>query len=133
MKYYFCGSMTYDRSKKDTYVKLIEKIKEYGEVLNDFVGDTVVTDYEPSYVFKRDTNNLSNADFLVADLSVVSLGVGFEVGYYLQFGKPLVLMYDINKPLPSSLLRGVDKATVIPYENDSDAVKKLDEILKNAK
>ena len=117
MKIYFCGSMTGDRSKQKNYEEIINYLKNYGTILNDFVADKTVTDYEPEYVFNRDSNNMKNADVVVADISIPSTGVGFELGYFYHLEKPVLTVYDSSYKLPTSLVRGADTFTVKSYSS----------------
>lgn len=133
MKIYFCGSMTFDHSKASDYQKMIEKLESYGEVLNKFVGNDKVKEFEPSYVFKRDTSNLDISDLLVADVTVVSTGVGFEIGYFTTKNKPMLILYDKTKPVPSASVRGIVNSCVDNYSNIDEALLKIDEFMKNAK
>ena len=133
MKIYFCGSMTFDHSKAFDYQKMIEKLEDYGEVLNKFVGNNEVKEFEPAYVFKRDTSNLDNADLLVADVTVVSTGVGFEIGYFTTKNKPMLILYDETRPVPSASVRGILNSQVDTYKNINEALLKIDEFMKNAK
>jgi nucleoside 2-deoxyribosyltransferase len=134
MKIYFSGSMTFNHDKAKFYKMLIDLLNNYGKVLNEFVGDEKVINYDPKFIFERDTNNMANSDILIADISYPSLGVGFELGYYLQFNKPLLVLYDNNLPLPSASGLGLPNSTIYGYENELDAkmkVKKFMEEVKN--
>ncbi len=133
MKFYFCGSMTFDRSKLYDYQKMIAKLKEFGSVLNEFVGEEKMKDTLPLDEFNQDVANLKIADMLVADITVPSTGVGFEIGYFLRENKPMLLLYEQDKPLPSSLVRGIEKSLVLSYKDIDDALVKIAEFVRNAK
>lgn len=131
MKIYFCGSMTGSREKQANYEEIIKFLNSMGNVLNDFVGDKVVTDYEPKNVFARDTANMKASDVCIADISVPSTGVGFELGYFYHLDTPVLLVYDENMPLPSSLPRGSDKFSVVSYNSLEDEKNKIKNFLEN--
>ena len=61
MNIYFCGSMTHSQEKREFYKSLIEYLNSFGEVLNPFVGEKMV-EKKAIDIYKRDTNNLKNAD-----------------------------------------------------------------------
>jgi len=128
VKIYFCGSMTGSRQKQANYEEIIRFLKGYGEVLNEFVADKKVVDYEPSIVFKRDYSNMKIADICIADISIASTGVGFELGIFYNLDVPVLVLFDENLPLPSSLPRGTDKFTVLSYksiENEKNIIEKF--------
>lgn len=133
MNIYFCGSMTFDHSKADDYKEMINRLENYGHVLNKFVGDKQVHDLDAKDVFLRDTSNLNKADILVADVSVVSMGVGFEIGYFVNKNKPMLILYDKNKPLPSASVRGISNSKLVGYASITDALNSVDEFMKNIK
>ena len=68
MKIYFCGSMTGSREKQENYEQIIGYLKSFGTILNEFVADKVVKDYEPSVVFKRDYTNMNSAEIMLRAL-----------------------------------------------------------------
>lgn len=131
MKIYFCGSMTGSREKQANYEEIIKYLNTFGNVLNEFVGDKKVTDYKPENVFARDTENMKNSDVCIADISVPSTGVGFELGYFYHLDTRVLLVYDENMPLPSSLPRGADKFKVVSYKDIEDEKSKLKEFLES--
>ena len=132
MKIYFCGSMTCGREKQENYEQVINYLKKFGSVLNEFVADKIVKDYEPSVVFKRDYTNMNSADICIADISVPSTGVGFELGMMYNLNVKTLVLYDENMKLPSSLPRGADKFVVKSYktiEEEKDIIKNFIENL----
>lgn len=120
MNIYFCGSMTHSQVKMNDYKELIDYLEQYGNVLNKFVGEKIV-DYNPSDIYKRDTSNLKNADILIADVSIVSTGVGFELGYADLLKIKTLVIYDEALPLPSSLIIGNNNFEVKSYKNLDEA------------
>lgn len=115
MKVYFCGSMTGSREKQENYEIIIDFINEFATVINPFVKDKEVIDYDPEYIFKRDSANMKACDIVVADITIPSTGVGFELGNFYNLDKPVLVVYDENFPSPSTLPRGADKFLVKSY------------------
>jgi 2'-deoxynucleoside 5'-phosphate N-hydrolase len=133
MKIYFSGSMTLNHSKADFYAELIDYLEKYGLVLNKFVGDKNYLEYSPDYVYNRDTTNLDNADILIADLTYPSLGVGFELGYFSKYHKPMLFLSEKTEILPSSLVRGIPTSQFKIYQSIEEAKQYIDNFIKNAK
>ncbi|MBE6140329.1 MAG: hypothetical protein E7172_02200 [Firmicutes bacterium] len=121
MNIYFCGSMTHSQEKREFYKSLIEYLNSFGEVLNPFVGEKMV-EKKAIDIYKRDTNNLKNADILIADVSVVSTGVGFELGYADLLKIKTLIIYDENYPTPSSLILGNPNFVIKSYKSLDEAI-----------
>lgn len=127
MNIYFGGSMTGSQEKMNDYKKLIGVLKNYGTVLNPFVGEKM-TQKEPLCVYNRDTENLQKTDILIADVSIPSTGVGFELGYADLLNIKTIIIYDKKYPLPSALILGNPKFIVNGY----NTIEEAENIIKNS-
>ncbi len=89
MKIYFAGSIKGGREKREEYKKLIEFLKEFGYVLTEHIGNENVvisneekySDNEDEHVYIRDVKWIDECDVVIAEVSIPSLGVGYEIGY----------------------------------------------------
>lgn len=92
MKIYFAGSMRAGKQDAPTYARIIEFLKAKGTVLTEHVSDTVNKDLElaTAYAFKRDLEWLSASDMIIAEVTVPSLGVGYELAIAEKPGKKVV-------------------------------------------
>lgn len=52
----------------------------------------------PDEIYWRDISAVRKAHFLVAEVSVVSWGVGVELMYAIMKGKPILALYNQNSP-----------------------------------
>jgi len=126
MKIYFAGSIRGGREDKELYLKIIERLRQYGEVLTEHVGDPKLTSYGETvsnkHIHDRDIEWLEQSDYVVAETTCPSLGVGYEISKAEELGKPILCLYrsEDNKRL-SPMISGSDKVTVSEY-------KELDEI-----
>ncbi|CAG0898629.1 unnamed protein product [Darwinula stevensoni] len=107
---YLCGSIRGGRQDVQIYGKIAEKLKEYGTVLTPFVADPNVRDEEDlddRAIFERDNGLMAQADVLVAEVTVPSLGVGMELGWALRDKRiPILCLYRPQNEL-SALVRGL--------------------------
>lgn len=74
-------------------------------------------------VFSRDVAWIEGADAMVAEVSTPSHGVGFEVGYALNLGKPVLALHHQSR-LVSKMILG-NKATslrIVNYISDDEAI-----------
>ena len=93
MKIYFAGSICGGRDDAALYRQIIVMLMEYGEVLTEHVGDASLTragEDGPSdeAIYGRDMAWLTEADIVVAEVTVPSHGVGYEVAWAEALGKP---------------------------------------------
>jgi len=98
MKIYFCGSIRGGRQLALTYEKLILMLQQHGQVLTEHIGsdeiiqskDRVLSDTE---IHDRDLQWVRESDVVVAEVSVPSLGVGYEIGRAIEMGKPVLCLF----------------------------------------
>ena len=98
MKIYFAGSIRGGRDDAALYRQIIAMLMEYGEVLTEHVGDASLTragEDGPSdeAIYGRDMAWLTEADAVVAEVTVPSHGVGYEVAWAEALGKPVLCLH----------------------------------------
>ena len=135
MKIYMSGSIYGGREKLETYKKLIGELEKYAEVINKNVADDDVLEKEALQkdedIFKDLENKMKSADLIFAEVSIPSLGVGYELGFADMNGKRIIGIYDktITQKV-STMIRGNERITLIPYENINEILENLEEILE---
>ena len=136
MKIYFSGSIYGGRQKLETYKKLVKELQKYGEVLNPQVADDNVLINEKqnsdNQIFEDYEKELQECDLVFAEVTIPSLGVGYEIGYADSHNKPIIAIYDktvVSKV--TTMLRGNKRIKIIPYTNVEEIINNLEEILKN--
>lgn len=138
MKIYFSGSIYGGRQKLDTYKKLVKELQRYGEVLDAEVADeNVLIDEQgksDNEIFENLEKELNQADLVFAELTVTSLGVGYEIGYADKSNKRIIGIYDKTVvPKITTMLRGNKRLKIIPYEDINEIISNLEVILKEEK
>ena len=135
MKIYFSGSIYGGRQKLETYKKLVKELQKYGEVLNPQVADDNVLINEKqntdNQIFEDYEKKLQECDLVFAEVTIPSLGVGYEIGYADSHNKPIIAIYDktvVSKV--TTMLRGNKRIKIIPYTNVEEIINNLEEILK---
>lgn len=93
LKIYFAGSIRGGREFKDTYFKMIRMLQSLGRVFTEHIGDTgdIIRDdkgLSDREIHDRDMDWLIRSDLLIAEVSVPSLGVGYEIGRAIHLAKP---------------------------------------------
>jgi nucleoside 2-deoxyribosyltransferase len=136
MKIYFAGSIRGGREDAALYMQIIEYLKTFGEVLTEHVGDPKLThlgDDGPTdrYIHDRDLEWLQSADVVVAEVTTVSMGVGYEIGRAVESGKKVLCLFrpDSGKNL-SAMIAGCPDLKLMNYRNLDDVKIILPNFLK---
>ncbi len=135
-KIYFAGSIRGGRDNSETYAELIGFLKKYGDVLTEHVG---VKDLEESIekeksdfeIYDQDISWLRECDIVVAEVSLPSLGVGYEIGMAESLGKKVICLYSEEAPNRlSAMLAGNEKITTCFYNSLEEAKRCIEVVLK---
>jgi 2'-deoxynucleoside 5'-phosphate N-hydrolase len=130
MNIYFCGSIRGGRDLAKTYEKIIMMLGNYGKVLTEHLGsdekieskDRILTDKE---IHDRDLQWIVDSDMVVAEVTMPSLGVGYEIGRAIEMGKPVFCFFQPDKGYTlSAMIAGSDKVIMNVYR-DIEELKSL--------
>lgn len=136
MKIYFCGSIRGGRQLALSYEKLIQMLHNYGQVLTEHLGsdkiiqskDRVLSDKE---IHDRDLLWVRESDAVVAEVTVPSLGVGYEIGRAIEMGKPVLCIFNTGSEFTlSAMIAGSEGVVNHSYENLEDLDSILGDFLK---
>ena len=135
MKIYVSGSIYGGRQKIETYKTIIKALELYGEVCDkEIIDEDIIKkeEYqEDKEIFENLVKRLESSDLIFAEVTVPSLGVGYELGIADKLGKKIIAIYDLNMiDKVSTMIRGNERIKLIGYHNISEIVNKLDEILE---
>lgn len=134
MKIYISGSIYGGTQKIETYKILIKELEKYGEVMNKQVADenTIANEayQKDEDIFCDLEKKLYDADIIFAEVSIPSLGVGYELGFADKIGKKIIAIYDCNYvEKVSTMIRGNKRIKLIPYKDIREITDKLGEII----
>ena len=128
MKIYFAGSIRAGREDQEVYQQLIRGLLELGPVLTEHVGSPELTDAgddgpSDAEIYRRDMGWLDEADSVVAEVTVPSLGVGYEIGRAEMLGKPVICLFRPGQGRRlSAMISGNPAMAVESYETVEEAV-----------
>lgn len=135
MKIYMSGSIYGGTQKIETYKILINNLKKYGEILNDNIANENTIADE---VFQRDEDifddlvaKMHTADIVFSEVSIPSLGVGYELGLADSLDKKIIAIYDkeyVDKV--STMIRGNKRIKLVPYHDLNEIIDNLEELIK---
>ncbi len=111
MKVYLSGSIRGGRQFQNIYQTILDFLRDSNhEVLTYHVADINVlemeTDQSDTEIFAQDVAWLKECDCVIAEVSVPSLGVGYEIADTLARNKPVLAVYDSRKGPISAMISG---------------------------
>jgi len=137
MNIYFACSITGGRQDELVYQKLVAALQQDGHhVPTALLASPEVMPLEgvvsPEDVYARDVSWITACDFLLAEVSTPSHGVGYEIGYALSLGKRVLCLYHKGRKVSKMILGNPHpQLTVHTYETPEQAVNLLYAYLKN--
>lgn len=111
------------------YIHIVEMLKKQGhEVVSEHVAsvglekiEARITDEE---IFNNDVGFIDECECLVADVTIPSIGVGYEVGYAVSRSKHVLCVYRDDANV-SAMVRGNKQVISAPYRNMEELEKML--------
>jgi nucleoside 2-deoxyribosyltransferase len=135
MNVYFSCSLTGGRRDQAVYADIVAHLINGGhQVPTAHLAHHDVMDLEqvvdPSEIYQRDVEWIRDCDALVAEVSTPSHGVGYEIAYALQQGKPVLCCFRDGARV-SKMITGNDSPglQVRPYTDPADALAVVDRFL----
>ncbi|KAK7089980.1 putative 2'-deoxynucleoside 5'-phosphate N-hydrolase 1 [Littorina saxatilis] len=109
---YFAGSIRGGRDDRELYHRIIQQLKQYGQVFTEHVADPALEkdlNTDDKEIHDRDMEWLHKSDALVAECTQTSLGVGYEIGRAVALNKKILCLYrpQTGKRL-SAMIRGAE-------------------------
>lgn len=137
LKIYFAASIRGGRENQQSYEKIISCIQQKAQVLTEHIGSASLTHEGESglsdkEIFERDIAFIEKAHAVIAEVTIPSLGVGYELGFAQATGKPVLCLYNTNaeKPL-SAMIAGNAYFGVNCYDSLPDACAAIEDFLRN--
>lgn len=125
LRIYFSGSIRGGRQDAQLYHDLINYLKTYGVVLTEHIGRLDLVDEReltPCQIHDRDMTWLKSSDVIIAEVTVPSLGVGYELGRAVDLGKPILCLYRKNEDKRlSGMISGSPGILTVVYEDIEEA------------
>ena len=118
MNIYFACSITGGREFESVYQEIVSKLLADGHVIptshlaqaEAMQGERILS---PRDVYERDVKWIQDCDVLIAEVSVPSHGVGYEIAYALQLRKPVLCIYQQGRSVSKMITGNPDPAQMI--------------------
>jgi nucleoside 2-deoxyribosyltransferase len=131
MNIYFACSITGGREFESVYQAIVGALREDGhKVPTAHLAESGVTSVEavihPNEVYERDVAWIRACDALIAEVSVPSHGVGYEIGFALGIGKPILVLYQEGRKVSKMISGNPDpNLTVESYQTPQGAIQNM--------
>lgn len=135
MNIYFACSITGGREFENVYQSLTQALlKANHEVPTAHLAEANVMALEKVVkagdVYERDVTWIQACDALIAEVSVPSHGVGYEIGLALDIGKPVLCLAKTKRPVSKMITGNPHPALVVRYYRDiAEGIKFMHEFL----
>ena len=128
MNIYFACSITGGRELESTYQQIVAALTTDGhEIPTSHLAQSEVMEQEraltPQHVYERDVNWIKNCDVMIAEVSVPSHGVGYEIAFALNIGKPVLCIYEQERRVSKMITGNPDPLLLVKsYANLEEAI-----------
>ena len=135
MNIYFACSITGGREFESVYQEMVAALAQDGHqiptahLVESGVG-ALEADIDPQEVYARDVDWIRTSAVLIAEVSVPSHGVGYEIGFALGIGKPVLCVYQAGRKV-SKMITGNPDANlqVQAYQDSAEAIRVIRDFL----
>lgn len=138
MNIYFACSITGGREFESVYQELVAGLLADGYAIpTAHLAQPEVVAAErviaPREVYDRDVAWIRSCDALVAEVSVPSHGVGYEIGFALSLGKPVLCLYRADRKVSKMLTGNPDpRLSLAGYDTTAAALNAARKFLDKA-
>ena len=136
MKIYFAASIRGGRDDWASYLEIVRQLRDYGQVVTEHVGDVELSaageDISDRRIHDRDLDWLKSSDYLVAEVTTPSLGVGYEIGKATEWGKPVLCLYRPSEERSlSAMISGSNRVTLQEYQSPTELPEIFEQFLQS--
>ena len=138
MNIYFACSITGGREFESVYQAIVAALVGDGhEVPTAHLAESGVSAREaelpPQEVYARDVAWIHSCDVLIAEISVPSHGVGYEIGFALGLGKRVLALHQEGRKVSKMISGNPDPhLTMTMYRTPEDAVNQMRKFLRQS-
>lgn len=138
MNIYFACSITGGRELEGFYRQFVVALEAQGHIIptshlarsEALEGERVLT---PLDVYERDVKWIRECDALIAEVSVPSHGVGYEIGYALTLKKPTLCLYQKGRKVSRMITGNPDPALRVEvYSTFEEALRRAEYFLRRS-
>jgi nucleoside 2-deoxyribosyltransferase len=129
MKIYLALPVVSARNADIPYGEILRELQAQGHfVLTQHLLDPIQLNQERArprpFIFQRDLRWLKESDFFVAEVSLPSTGIGYEICQALHLGKPMICLAQGNR-FVSAMVEGNPAVNLIRYRSSEEVRQRL--------
>jgi nucleoside 2-deoxyribosyltransferase len=135
MNLYFSCSLTGGRNDERMYGIIVDHLIAAGHEVptEDLARPEIMSEervIDPQVVYQRDIDWIEGCDALIAEVSTPSHGVGYEIAYALQLGKPTLCCHRHDAAVSKMITGNSSPGLVVrSYEDAGQALLAVNEFL----
>ncbi len=123
---YLSGPIIISENRRDDFYKTVINFLESSNF--EVFAPQFLPHAEPSEIYRRDVESVRKADFILAEISSPSHGVGMEIMLGIELGKPLLLFHHKDTDRISKMVAGADGKAMFEYGTPEEVVAILQSI-----
>jgi hypothetical protein len=137
MKIYFACAIVGGRQDEAVYQQLVGALIADGHEVPTAMNAGQGWRYmegspDPNEVYRRDIGWINESETLIAEVSTPSHGVGYEISYALERGKPVLCLYQrgvrLSKMLTGNTMPGI---SVADYRDINEGIETMRKFIKS--
>ncbi|MFX1369106.1 MAG: nucleoside 2-deoxyribosyltransferase, partial [Promethearchaeota archaeon] len=117
---YLSGPIIISENRRDDFYKAVINFLELFNF--EVFAPQFLPHAEPSEIYRRDVESVRKADFIIAEISSPSHGVGMEIMLGIELGKPLLLFHHRAVDKISKMVTGADGIAIFDYQEPGEVV-----------
>lgn len=115
---YLSAPIIHDNLRKDDFCSIVIKALEDKGIT--VFAPQFLEPAEPHIIYQRDVENVMKSDFLIAEITNPSLGVGMEIMLSIEMMKPVLLFYNSDIRQLSKMVMGAPGKVLFVYDTLKD-------------
>ena len=123
---YLSGPIIHSKDRRDDFYRAVIDILEEKGV--EVFAPQFLPPASPEEIYERDVRNVRACDFLVAEVSSPSHGVGMEIMLAIELSKPILLFFDSTSGRLSKMVSGAPGKALFTYLDIEEVTQVLDRI-----
>ena len=130
MKIFFAGSIRGGRQLIPTYRYIISLLKSHGyTIISEHVASQVLEELEADIteqdIFEKDTRWIEESDCVIAEVTVPSTGVGYEICHAAGHRKPVLCIYEEGAKVSAMVLGNTSRYVTAKVYSSKQQLEKI--------
>ncbi|MHA2140946.1 MAG: nucleoside 2-deoxyribosyltransferase [Candidatus Thorarchaeota archaeon] len=120
---YLSGPIIHTEDRRDDFYRTVIDLLEKKGI--EVFAPQYYPPASPEEIFERDVRNVKASDFLIAEVSSPSHGVGMEIMLAIELSKPILLFFDSSSVRLSKMVSGAPGKALFKYLDIDDVTQVL--------